>query len=285
MELSPDITDKLKQCELPSLPLLAQKIIRLTQNMSTDPNDIADLVKMDISLSASVLRVANSVAFGYAGKVSSINESINRIGIKRMRDMVLSVSLVQQFKNLKGIDFEQFWNHCLSVGLAAEIIAKRSQYSGENSEHIYTAGLLHKVGIILLAQNFPEQYQQVLDEVGNDEKDLWELEKSIIGITHNEASHFVFNSWKFPDEVSQTALYYNDPAQAPEKIKRTVYVVHIANFACLNQGVGVGIERFPISFYDEAWNSIGLEVEDIPELLEEVGILTGRAKDILEAVQ
>ena len=284
MDLSPDITDKLRSCELPALPILTQKIIRLTQDIFTDPNDIAELVKMDMSLSTAVLRVANSVAFGYAGKVSSINESISRIGITRMRDMVLSVSLLKKFRNLKGIDFEQFWNHCLSVGLASEVIGKRAHARGVDTEHLYTAGLLHKVGILLLAQNFPDQYQLVLDEVAKEEKDLWELEKSIIGVTHNEASHFVFDNWQFPEEVSKTALYYNDPASAPEDVRPIVYVVHIANFACLNQGIGVGIERFPVSFYDEAWNAMELEVEDIPDLLEEVNVLRERARDILEAV-
>ena len=283
MDLSPDITEKLRSCELPALPVLTQKIIRLTQDIYTDPNDIAELVKMDMSLSTAVLRVANSVAFGYAGKVSSINESINRIGITRMRDMVLSVSLLKKFRNLKGIDFEQFWKHCLSVGLACDVISKRCHARGINSEHLYTAGLLHKAGILLLAQNFPEEYQKVLDEVNKEEKDLWELEKEIIGVTHNEASHFVFDNWQFPEEVSKAALYYNDPASAPDDMKDVVYVVHIANFACLNQGIGVGIERFPISFYDDAWNSMELDVEDIPDLLEEVNVLREKARDILEA--
>lgn len=283
MDLPSEITEKLKSCELPPLPELTQKIVRLTQDVFTDPNDIAELVKMDMSLSASVLKIANSVAFGFAGKVSSISESINRIGITHMRDIVLSVSLVHEFSNLQGIDFVQFWNHCLAVGLASEIIEKHAGVKGQSSDYTYTAGLLHKVGILLLAQNFPEKYQLVLDEVKKEEKDLWELEKDIIGITHNEASHFVFDSWQFPEEVSKTALYYNDPLNAPDDLKEIIYIVHIANFACLHQGIGVGIDRFPISFYDEAWNLMGLSVEEIPDLLLELNDLTSKAKGILAA--
>jgi HD-like signal output (HDOD) protein len=283
MDIADHITDKLRAAVLPPLPELTQKIIRLTQDFYADPNDIADLVKMDLSLSTSVLKVANSVAFGYAGKVSSIGEAINRIGITRMRDMVLSVSLIHNFRTLRGIDFGQFWNHCLAVGLGAEIIERRATGKSYNSEYTYTAGLLHKVGILLLAQNFPDEYQKVLEEIKNEEMDLWELEREFIGVTHNEASQIVFEHWQFPKEVSSAARYYNDPGLVPQEGKEITYIVHIANFACLNQGIGVGIERFPVSFFDEAWDAIGLQVEDIPSILEEIHILSRKAKEILEA--
>ena len=284
MNLDSHITEKLRQCELPALPVLAHKIMRMTQDPYVDPNDIADLVKMDMSLSTSVLRVANSVAFGYAGKVSSIGEAVSRIGLTRMRDMVLSVSLVSQFRTLKGIDFCQFWNHCLSVGLATEIIENRARNLSQwHRDYTYTSGLLHKAGILLLAQNFPDEYQKVLEEVANQERDLWELEKEHLGITHNEASHIVFQKWQFPSEVADVALYYNDPEHVPEASREITYMVHIANFACLNQGIGVGIDRFPVSFYDPAWESIGLSVDDIPSILEAVNEQTQKAREILEA--
>jgi len=284
MDFSQEIREQLKTCELPPFPELTQKIIKLTQDFYADPNDIADLVKMDMAMSASVLKIANSVAFGYAGKVSSISEAISRVGIAAMRDLVLSVSLVNKFKTLHGIDFRQFWIHCLGVALASDLIQKHAGKKRVNSDNLYTAGLLHKVGILLLAQNFPEQYQQVLNEIKNEERDLWEVEREIIGITHMQASSFVFDHWQFPREVSDAALYYNDPINAPEDTKNIIYVVHIANFACLNQGIGVGIDRFPVSFFDEAWDSMGLKVDDIPELLSEVFTATDRARAIFEAV-
>jgi len=283
MDFSEEIREQLKTCELPPFPELTHKIIALTQDFYADPNDIADLVKMDMSLSASVLKIANSVAYGYSGKVSSITEAINRVGITAMRDLVLSVSLVNKFKTLNGIDFRQFWIHSLGVALTSDLISKHAGKRGIAKDHLYTAGLLHKVGILLLAQNFPEGYQQVLDEVKDGETELWELEKNIIGVTHMQASDFVFDNWQFPREVSDVALYYNDPVNAPEDTKDLIHIVHIANFACLNQGIGVGIDRFPVSFYDEAWENIGLKVEEIPELLEEVHETTDRAKVILEA--
>jgi HD-like signal output (HDOD) protein len=284
MDFAPAIAEKLRSCELPPLPELIQRILKLTQDAFCDPGDVADLVKLDIALSAAVLKIANSVAFGYAGKVSSVHEAINRIGLTRMRDMVLSVALVQRFRKLKGMDFVQFWNHCLAVGLAAEAIERHATKKSYNREYTYAAGLLHKVGILLLAQNFPDEYQLVLDEVARDERDLWEVEKEIIGISHNEASHFVFNHWQFPKEVSAAAMYYNDPVLAPPDMREIIYTVHIANFSCLNLGIGVGIDRFPLSFYDEAWNAIGLKVDDMQQLLAEVSASAQQAKSILESV-
>jgi len=283
MDIPPEIAEKLKNCELPTLPDLIHKVIRLTQDMYSDPSDIAGVVKMDPSLSASVLRLANSVAFGYSGKVSSVVDAVNRIGIARMRDMVLSLSLVNQFKDLEGIDFRQFWNHCLAVALASEAIERHATGKKHNSDHTYSAGLLHKAGILLLVQNFPDEYQKVLHEVSKGEKDLWELEKELIGVTHNEASLIVFDSWQFPMEVSYAARYYNDPVFAPDDLKTSVYTVHIANFTCLNQGIGVGIDRFPESFYDDAWESMNLKVEDIPRLIEEVDEFATKAKEIVRA--
>jgi hypothetical protein len=79
------------------------------------------------------------------------------------------------------------------------------------------------------------------------------------------------------------AMYYNNPAASPKNMQEIIFTVHIANFVCLNQGIGVGIEKFPISFYDEAWNSIGLLVDEIPSILEEVNVLSKKAREILDA--
>ncbi len=285
MDIPEQVAEKLRTCELPPLSDLTQKIIHMTQDMYADPSDIAKLVKMDMSLSASVLKLANSVAFGYSGKVSSVVEAINRVGVSKMRDMVLSLSLVQQFKELEGIDFAQFWKHSLAVALASEAIERHSTGKKMNKDHTYSAGLLHKIGIVLLAQNFPEEYQKVLHEVEKDEKDLWELEKEILGVSHNEASHYVFDNWQFPQEVSHAALYYNDPVYAPDDLKEIIYTVHIANFACLNQGIGVGIDRFPESFFDDAWEYMKLHVSEIPEILEEVHDLADQASAIVKAAK
>ncbi len=279
---SAEITEKLTSCKLPPLPAIIQEIIQLTQDIYADPYDVANLVKVDLSLSASVLKIANSVAFGYAGSVSSIEEGISRIGISRIRDMVLSVSLIKDFRTVNGLDFQQFWLHSLAVAFASEIIEKNARNLVKPSNHTYTAGLLHKIGIVLLAQNFTPEYEKIIKEVKKAKRELWEIEIDLIGVSHTQASGHVFSEWNLPEIVRDVAVHYNDPINAPDKSKELVYIVHLANFACLNQGIGAGIDLFPISFYDKAWETIGMQTDDIPQILTAVHDLSKTAKGIIE---
>ncbi|GAN33000.1 MULTISPECIES: HDOD domain-containing protein [Candidatus Brocadia] len=86
--------------------------------------DIADLISMDTSLSAKVLKIANSAFYNFPCKISTIQQAVSRIGINAIRSLVLSVSFfsIKSGEKKDVFNYEQFWEQSLSGAVAAKLI-------------------------------------------------------------------------------------------------------------------------------------------------------------------
>ena len=106
------------------------------------------MISQDPSIFSQVLKGANSPYFGCRGTVKDIARAIVIIGIKEVRNMCISLCLMQQFSVARvspAFDSSVFWKHTLLVALLAQELA------GEQGclprEEAYTLGLLHDPGL------------------------------------------------------------------------------------------------------------------------------------------
>jgi len=128
---------------LPTLPLVASRLINAIACPDTSPEEVARILSLDPSLTARTLRLANSDFYGFPRKVGTVDLAVVVLGPNTIRDLVLGASV---FHTLGERDpgMEALWNHSLACGVAARSLAEGSGYrlSGE----AYAAGLLHDIG-------------------------------------------------------------------------------------------------------------------------------------------
>lgn len=147
------------QCELPTLPDLAIKISRAIDDPETTNQDVARLIQIDPALSARVLSVVNSAAFGAMGKITSIQQAAGRLGRNKVRSLVYSCLLKSifsiEFPALK-IRMQALWQHSAEVAALAFVLGRASP--GIDPEQAMLAGLVHDIGaiaVICAAGQFP----------------------------------------------------------------------------------------------------------------------------------
>ena len=285
MSFREDIIGKIgRKQDLPSLPDVATKLSRMVSDGNTTAGDLAKLVQLDPSLAGRLLRVANSAAFGGATQVGSIPQAVMRIGFKRLKDIVLSMTFVQTFRGQTiDINFTRFWRHSLSVAFACQELEHLSPQIKKASDEAFTCGLLHDLGVLILALYAPTPYRQVVEYAHLENKDLCQAEQLILGIDHTEAGAMLLEMWGLPGIVVEGARYHHDPYPADRPTGLLTKVVHLANFACNNQGIDSGMGTFPSTFSSGAWYDVGLNVDDIPAIIEEVNRRTAEADDIIAA--
>ena len=75
--------------------------------------------------------------------------------------------------------------------------------------------------------------------------------------------------------------FFHSPGTAGQADSLLTKVVHMANFACNNQGLDNGLGVFPTNFSEVAWFDAGLSVDDIPRIIEEVNNLSSGVEEIL----
>lgn len=135
------------QRNLPTLPTMVNELTTILENPDSSTMVVEDIVTADQSMTAKILRVANSSLFRGSGEeVRDINHAIGSVGFDKIKDVVLNNSVFKLFKNDKKDKFslEGLWQHSLGVASISRVIAK---FLGKSwHETAYTCGLIHDIG-------------------------------------------------------------------------------------------------------------------------------------------
>jgi len=185
--------------EISSPPSILSEVLNLVNNDDVSNKDLTEVVLKDPSLTARLLRIANSSFYGMSMDVTSVNQAIMVMGFSAVKYYILSISVFNQISTQKNKDNslqKQLLMHYLETANAAKKIAEYVNY--EVPEEAYVAGLLHDIGIIILEKNFSKEYEQVIKIISKG-KSVCQAEKEVFGLDHQEVADFVTKRWKMPE--------------------------------------------------------------------------------------
>jgi len=221
----------LESPSLPTLPTVAYKLISISSNEEIGMKDIADLISKDASLSAKVLKIANSALYNLPCKISTIHQAASRLGMNAIRNLTLSFSFLSvKAKGKKDVfNYEKFWEQSLSNAVAAKLIM--AEIAKSDWEEVFIAGLLQDIGELIIALSLPQHYEQVLLGVSHSEKDIVEIERQIIGADHAFIGYEVAKNWGFPAQLLTPIQYHHCPEGykgSDKNLRLTVGVVYLS---------------------------------------------------------
>ncbi len=179
---------------LPTLPDVISRIMSITGDPMSSMKELAVVIEQDLALSANMLRLVNSAYFGFSRKIGAIQDAGVLLGYESIRAMALGTSVVTSM-NIDGFDCRRFWAHSLATAMATSRLA--SELEHPDAESAFMAGLLHDVGILLLAVSFPEQAGKVYLAEDDAHACSRSREREVFGISHDQAGGHVARSWKF----------------------------------------------------------------------------------------
>jgi putative nucleotidyltransferase with HDIG domain len=197
---------------VPPFPAVSQRVLALVNQPDANINDLGDLVKVDPSFSAELLRFANSALLGSRRKVRSLPLAIIVVGLDRVKTLATLVSVNRMVRHSVSVEaLRKVWIHSLVTALIAE---EGSRVTGIARESAYTAGLLHNLGTLGMMSAFPDEYSRML-EVSNDFGfDLLQTERDLFEIDHCAAGAYLAQDWDFPDELAAAIACHHDEPMA-----------------------------------------------------------------------
>lgn len=264
----------LKSDELPTLPTVASQLITLTAREDTTLADIGELVSRDISLSAKILKVSNSAFYSFPQQIGSIKQAVSILGMNAVRSLVLSFSfLTMKAGTVKSrFDFEKFWEKSLTSAVTARLIL--GKVKGVDTEEVFVSGLLQNLGELILARSFPEEYDQVLRAVEEDQHDTLTAEETVFGMNHTQVGAEVARNWGFPEILLTPLQYHHKPGEYSGKnsnICATVRAVYLSDLL-----MNILFSDKPVVYHQqfrkEAAKLLGMTAEDIESILDQVHI-------------
>lgn len=185
----------LNTCDIPSVPTVAIKILKLLTNPRTTLDDLQKAILADQALASRVLKIANSAFYGVRQDIDTISEAIIIMGFNTIRTLILAVSTREAHKTF-GLIERKLWEHSLGVSIAAGIIA--SEVAHIKKEEAVVAGLLHDIGKAVMNNNSPERFSILTQQVYSKRVTYESIEQDIFGFSHAEAGYLLAEKWGFP---------------------------------------------------------------------------------------
>ena len=216
---------------LPSLPSIYTEIMAEMQSDDPSIKNVATIIGKDVSMTAKILQVVNSVFFGLPQRIGNPQQAVMLLGLDAIKSLVLSVKIFSEFsqREYSWFDLDKVFNHSISVSSFAKAIVKFEKMHADLINYSLMAGLLHDLGKLVLATNFKDTYQKVLAESRNSDQELWELEYAIFGTSHAEIGAYLMGLWNLENPIIEAIAFHHCPSKSAASQLGLLTVVHIAN--------------------------------------------------------
>lgn len=216
------------------LPSVAIDAMQLIQNENCSLSDFACLVEKDPKLTTSILTLSNSVLFGSSRPVSSIHQAIVRLGLRQVRNLIMSAcakGLIQTVSLKQEWIRDLLWRHSFTTATTCMYMNRAFGLGFQGEE--FTAGLLHDFGRTALAVVTEEEFC-LADPLNFIEEDgLLEAEQAVFGTDHCEFGAWFARELGIPETLAEVIQWHHDPQHELAAGNKLIALVaaadHVAN--------------------------------------------------------
>lgn len=251
--------------DLPAMPDLAFKVMRLVDDPQTNAADVARVLSADQALTARLLKLANSAFYGASRRISTVTEAVVLLGMRTVRNMTVALKCQDMLAAaLPGYAMRQgdLWRHSFCCAYAAQCLAKRSGY--RIVEEAFVGGLLHDIGKVVINVYLQAEFACIADLAAADNLPFMDAERAVLGFDHAEAGGRVLEKWRLPPTLVECVRYHHAPLDQPIPTPLTA-LVHVADVLCLMLGVGLGADGLNYPLQDGTLEMLRLTASDFEE--------------------
>jgi HD-like signal output (HDOD) protein len=209
---------------LPPAPRIASQLIETLDDENADLNSLALIIESDPVLTAKIIRQANSAFFGLLRPVGHPREAVSMLGMVKVRAMALAALLQDGFVHAPGIDLEAFWRFSMTTANLARYVAAPL---GVEDNAVYTAGLIHAIGELVMHVGMPEAMDKLNDDVGVFDLQRARAEQSVFGYSYADVGAALAKEWRFPKRMAAALQYQLDPFEH-STVEPIAAVIHLS---------------------------------------------------------
>jgi len=274
---------------LPTLPTVVAKVVQMVQDPRTSAQDLARIIATDQVLTAKVLKLANSSYYGFPRKIGTINLAVVLLGYETVRDLVLSVSVIEKFSQPEGdlwFDYSLFWEHSMATGIACRLFAQKLHYHivGE----AFVAGLIHDIGKLVLNNYMKKEFRNILRKANTENLLFYEAEEKVLGVSHGRIGAWMVERWNLPKTIVEALAYHHHPSEALRG-RQLCHLVHFCDALVRRGGYGHSGDSGLPSVDPSTVEALGLQKTnsgrvDFEPYLDELHAEMERAESLMDMV-
>lgn len=259
--------------ELLSLPDVVIRANELIDSDKADIESIAEVVALDPSLSAQLLKLVNSAFYGLPSKIETISRAITVIGIRELRTLIMSASAVEIFNKVapETVDMNDFWFRSVYVGLAAKQISADRR----KAEMFFLMGLMHDVGKIVLFMKADKVANEMLRETVETGNHLHDIEKQKLGFTSSQVSAALLQNWGLAETLYEPiSIMYENEEASPYYRDAAILKLAARLADCTEPEVkGKNAEKLSQVLEDKALiKAAGVKADELEDIMNDVNL-------------
>lgn len=271
--------------DLKVLPFVARKVLELVGSDSSTASQISSVIEKDQTIAARVLKVSNSALYGLRKEVGNLQQAVTLLGLNVVNSLVIALSTKSLYKKF-GIAEQMMWDHSIGTSIAARLA---SSGFGQDVEGVaFIGGLMHDLGKVILNNESPEAFSEVMMKIYNEGLDSITAEEEVFGYNHTEIGSRVAEKWGFPS-IHVTILKnhhlnnckledFEEPAVA-----NVIACIHLANNICKILGIGYRSANESISAHElSSAVFLNFTEEKLEMLMKKVGESYEKEKSIFQ---
>jgi two-component system, cell cycle response regulator len=225
-----DLNQILEKAKIPTLPVVAQKLVELCKDDRAAFADFARLIESDPGLASRILRVANSAYYGLRNKATNLERAITALGLKQVKTVALGFHLAASLNEFKaeGFDIGDFWQKSVFRAVLGRKLAKK--YCPNYSEEAFLVGLLQDCGILLLAQALGADYIHMWADKRCSLDSLFRLEQKVFEVNHLQVAARIAQKWGLPEILSRPLSCHHHKPESQTATDPMIQMCQIAYF-------------------------------------------------------
>ena len=219
------LIERINQCpKLASLRSINDTLRSLLESEDSFLAQIAEVIRLDPSLTTRVLDLVNSIFFGSKDnkRISGVEEASIFLGLNRIRELLFATPVIEEIlelgKNTPSFPWEEFWKNSIGTAILTRELLSVLEISYEE-EADYVAGLLHNLGILILAITFPDYFQKIYLKKYDSAEDIIEEEHAMIGWDHAKIGAYYLWNHHISDEIVDAIHWHDQPGKSKESPK------------------------------------------------------------------
>jgi putative nucleotidyltransferase with HDIG domain len=188
------------------------------------------------------------------------------LGIQKIKSVATCIaisSLKTQVPSGK-FNLQDLWLHNLGVSFTMLTISRAMpRKTRPDEEQIILAGMLHDIGYLALAFIDPQRSDELHVALkAAPEKAALEIEKSMLGICHDEIGAELARYWKLPENIVDILRHHHTPSAVPQlPLARMIYLAEkIQPSLGMAESITPGVD-------EEDWQALGISAENSIEII------------------
>lgn len=221
---------------LPALPAAATAALAISRDPEATPRQLSEVLQTDVGLTARMLRVANSAAFGRRCQAQTVQDAVVTLGLQPACDILVAVSLKRLYIT-PGRYAETLWNHSLAVAVAAEELTRATHCLTPGSA--FLPALFHDIGRIVFLMADAQTFGDIEELVAAGDATRLELERDRFDFDHAQVGAILTEDWGLSARQSDAIRCHHEPEHA-ERSGDLAHLINAADAMAYAMGLGTG---------------------------------------------